>query len=209
VISASDLQKLRRACRPSSAKPELRFNKSVSRFAAALVDAQFWCWGCDVRRKEGNLLLAHGFTRVASEANKSATRYVRTLDCGCTLTLWGWGMVCAPCTGKHGALLRRQGAVLRMVRLEHGQIEAGTAEELVLVDGRHRADIRLSQKLVQTMLGWAADYEAAIAQEMGSAYREAQLGAWPERRKTTGISPSQFSSSWRMLAGVVEMTRGA
>ena len=63
-----------------------------ARFAAReLLAQQCWCWGRDVKRAEGNLLLEYGFTRKRAPQNEpDATNY--TLRCGsATLRLWGFG----------------------------------------------------------------------------------------------------------------------
>src|SRR5687768_12975270 len=48
------------------AAPAFRLPKALEKQGEALLEQQMWCWGCDVRRQEGNLLLAYGCERRAS-----------------------------------------------------------------------------------------------------------------------------------------------
>ena len=36
---------------------------NVRKIGTTLLDQQLWCWGQDIRRTEGNALLAYGFTK--------------------------------------------------------------------------------------------------------------------------------------------------
>lgn len=57
---------------------------------------EFWLLGQDIRHPSGNLLLEYGFQRVPSP-NKAdgSSRYSRHLPTGATLSIWGFGLVCA------------------------------------------------------------------------------------------------------------------
>ena len=37
-----------------------------------LFSQQIWCWGCDIRRPEGNWLVELGFERMAPPANRES-----------------------------------------------------------------------------------------------------------------------------------------
>jgi hypothetical protein len=41
-------------------KGTVRIPANIQRAVIPLLDQQMWCWGCDVRRTQGNLLLAYG-----------------------------------------------------------------------------------------------------------------------------------------------------
>lgn len=59
-----------------------------------LLDHQLWCLGCDIRRPEGNLLLAFGFERRRAPAGANGgSAYRLTCDVeGVTVTCWGFGI---------------------------------------------------------------------------------------------------------------------
>jgi len=58
----------------------------------ALLHQQLWCFGADIRRCEGNLLLEYGFDRRrASAGGVGSSAYLHTTPHG-SLALWGWGL---------------------------------------------------------------------------------------------------------------------
>lgn len=161
-------------------------------FAQALMHQQCWCWGQDVRRAEGNLLLERGFLRYRPpEEGSGATHYALRLDCASDLSLWGFGVAIAvrgigslylnryqmtPC---FGLMDRLTGPIYR-------------PEELSVVasifDSRTR---RLSWLARQ----WIADYEDWVLDELGLAYRMETLRTWHE----PVIDPTTVPDLWRSL----------
>lgn len=62
------------------------------RLARELLDQQLWCWGCDIRRPEGNLLLEYGFrAHQPSAEGHSSTCYELSRDVVRTVLLWAFG----------------------------------------------------------------------------------------------------------------------
>ena len=65
----------------------------VQRFAAALLDQQMWCWGCDIRHGEGNVLLQYGFSRWRPpEGTLGSTAYQLEAPPSRQVVLWGFGV---------------------------------------------------------------------------------------------------------------------
>lgn len=77
--------------RHTAGDPELpRF----MRVGASLLNQQCWCWGCDIRRSKGNLLLAFGFERQRPpEGIDASSCYRITLPSGHEVALWGFGVL--------------------------------------------------------------------------------------------------------------------
>ncbi|MCS7071280.1 MAG: hypothetical protein NZM00_07225, partial [Anaerolinea sp.] len=72
------------------------------RLGPALIDAQMWCLGCDVRHPAGNLLCAYGLERRPSPDPRFHSAYMQVGADGWAITLWGWGIwTAAP---DHGSL---------------------------------------------------------------------------------------------------------
>ncbi len=71
--------------------PTVSLPAAVRASGEALLDQQMWCWGCDVRRAEGNLLAEYGCTKRPSPDPRfhSAYTFPNALPGG-ALTLWGW-----------------------------------------------------------------------------------------------------------------------
>lgn len=74
-----------------SAAPVFRLPKAVEKQGEALLEQQMWCWGGDVRRQEGNLLLAYGCERRSAPNPRfhSAYSYKLCADC-CGAGACGW-----------------------------------------------------------------------------------------------------------------------
>ena len=66
--------------------------QQILRFGGQLMEQQLWCWGRDVERVEGNLLMEFGFERHREcEIDPQSTCY--RLDCDeLHVCLWGFGM---------------------------------------------------------------------------------------------------------------------
>ena len=59
-----------------------------------LVNLQMWCFGCDIRNVEGNLLAEFGFTRNRPPpAVHGSTRYSLVRNSGYSVHLWGFGII--------------------------------------------------------------------------------------------------------------------
>ena len=63
---------------PPAAPPRrLYMGKRVRRLGQSLLTQQCWCWGRDVTRPDGNLLLQYGFTRHRPPGQeRGATTYI-------------------------------------------------------------------------------------------------------------------------------------
>lgn len=166
-----------------------------------LMQQQFWLWGCDVRRPEGNLLALHGFAkgRPPEDAHCTTSRYTRTVDGDIDLALWGFGLVAQ--RAGHGALF--------LPRLSL-RPRCGTCG--APLDGRwdphdfgdfHRpaapCDHRRVRLLLADLLGWLATYERFVIQEAGLAFRAASIAAW----KRPSGSAQDLPAHWDALAATL------
>lgn len=69
-----------------------RDNPPFRQLGIQLMNQQCWCWGCDIRRPQGNLLLAFGFERRRPPADVSGSSCYRLrLQSGRVVSLWGFG----------------------------------------------------------------------------------------------------------------------
>lgn len=70
------------------------FTGEFGRNFERLVNLQMWCFGCDIRNVEGNLLTEFGFTQTRPpRAMHGSTRYSLVRDSGYSIHLWGFGMI--------------------------------------------------------------------------------------------------------------------
>lgn len=71
----------------------IRLPAAARRHGTRLLNQQFWLWGQDIRRQEGNVLLHHGFERMRPpDAVQGSRCYTLRLDPQRTVVLWGFGL---------------------------------------------------------------------------------------------------------------------
>jgi len=174
----------------------------IRQAGVALIDQQMWCWGCDVRRAEGNLLLAYGFEKRPSPNPRFHSAYTLRLCATCALTVWGWGLWVADV---------RYGSVF----ISRSRFHATYTPDVVLAPCAWQADqLPLSQTgggdapcaypLLAQACRFAADYETWLPSQVKGDYRETVISAWPERRRHKGGTPaSSMAKAWRGLADVL------
>lgn len=73
-------------------KGKVRIPADIRRAAIPLLDQQMWCWGYDVRRTKGNLLLACGAEKRPSPDDRYHSAYAFAAGNCAVLNLWGWGI---------------------------------------------------------------------------------------------------------------------
>ncbi|MBO0777735.1 MAG: hypothetical protein J2P37_02805 [Ktedonobacteraceae bacterium] len=175
--------------------------QEVRQLGTALFNQQMWCWGQDIRRAEGNLLLAYGFTHQRPPAGTAgSTAYHLHRAERDTIVLWGFGVFYAqPALG--GLFLKRYGFRPRLTPDAQPPMQAWGLEQLPTLRlprcDEHR---RLMARLFSPMLSWMGTYEAWVLQQYGSAYREQCLAQWRHP-----VCPAeQIASIWLSLAAYYE-----
>jgi hypothetical protein len=169
------------------------------RTVEALFDQQMWCWGCDVRRGEGNLLLEYGGDRLPAPEPRLRSAYCFTLCPSCRLTLWGWGMWIA--SEPIGSLfIRRARFAASWCAVAHLAPGAWCERDLAPLLANAQPAGECALRLLQSAVTWIADYEAWIAAQVGSAYRISIVDAYPQRRHCKDIIPADgIAEAWRRL----------
>ena len=176
--------------------PPRRRASSARRHAAELLDQQLWCWGRDIARPEGNVLLDLGLCRHRSPGpGVDRSAYSGTTPGGDTVWLWGFGvMLCRP--GGAGVFLKRYRFDPLLVRLP-GQRAAFSPAELGCsrpASARERAEVAT---LVRSLAGWVASYEHWVAETLGGGYRAATLAA---RDRPPTVPARAVPGAWENLA---------
>jgi hypothetical protein len=161
---------------------------AILRRGRALLNQQCWLWGQDVKREEGNLLLAYGFDRLRPPADESgSSQYTFCPSAGLHIRLWGFGFYFG---GSHGVYLNRYDFTPRLALFEdcwQSQSMTGLPRTQDLA-------------LLPMALHWIEGYERWIAETVGLSYREACLCGW-KRRATP---PAFIADAWCELAREVE-----
>lgn len=170
----------------------------LSACGEALLDQQMWCWGCDVRHADENLLLAYGcLKRPAPEAHLRSA-YTYCLDETCALTLWGWGIWIA--RESLGSLfISRSRFKVRATMKVQLLPQAWCEEDLPLNPERVSWDHCMP--LLTDALTWIATYEQWVMARAASGYRDMMLKFWPMRRRYRGGCPAtEMPTQWMSLA---------
>ena len=169
----------------------------LRRWGQAMMHQQCWCWGQDIRRSEGNLLLHQGFSRARPPENhKGSACYEKRLDQQRQVALWGFGM----CLGyaDHGSvfLSRFAFAPRFCARREIGRAVWKPDQLDDFRAPRTLDECRASLILLGHALRWLGDYERKVLDEQGQDYRCDTLKQWSH----AVLTPLEVPGEWVRLS---------
>lgn len=173
----------------------------LRRLGKDLLNQQMWCWGYDIRRREGNLLSQYGFTKHAAPADSGLKPCysLRSPD-GTVIGLWGFGMYFSS-GGAEGLLLKRFAFSPRLVPANEMRFDAWVPVDLPTVrQPGNRAEQDLACELLDASLRWVAGYERWVLAEAGPAHRIAAIDAWRGMRKRIAADALSMPDTWQLLA---------
>lgn len=193
-----------RATRKPVAETTWRFPERLVSRGTRLLTQQCWYWGCDVRRPEGNLLLALGFERTRPpEGVEGSTMYLLEPAPGAQVILWSFGVFFG-CEGAGGLFLNR-------FRFEPLLLEQAALlpaiwqiEQLPTMSRAGDADRARLNALLGDLLRWVVEYEHAVLAVQGLAYREACLAQWS--RQKLGLPADGLVPAWQTLAEEINVS---
>jgi hypothetical protein len=169
----------------------------VRRRGASLLNQQCWCWGCDVRRADGNLLLEYGFRRFrVPQGQRGSSAYTLHIGPGESVVLWGFGLFYGH-ESLGGLYLPRAGFEPRL--LDGSTPPAQVWEWQQLASARSPQDIGewlRAHRLLAFAMRWIAGYERWVIATHGESYRQACVSAW----RKNGLSAAQMAETWTQLA---------
>lgn len=177
---------------------------ALRRCGTALLNQQFWLWGQDIRRPEGNVLLAHGFRRARPpEGVKGSPSYALDLGGDRSLVLWGFGLFLGDRALGGIYVSRFRLAPLLILDAEP---PAGVWSPSQLPPRRPPADAA-ERAVAWTLLGdavrWLAAYERWVQATYGVAHRQGLLHGWGR-----AVCPvERMPMTWSRLACRTERTR--
>lgn len=187
--------------------PTWRFPERLVAQGTKLLTQQCWYWGCDVRRPEGNLLLAQGFARTRPpEGVTGSSLYTFHPDSATQIVLWSFGIF----VGQEGA----GGLFLNRFRHAPLLLDAPALPPTIWeIEGlpplRHPAadDRARLALLLDRTIAWTIAYERGIFDTAGRAYREACLAAWT--RRWLGLPVDALIPGWQVFAAAVAQSCAA
>jgi len=166
------------------------------RLGRGLLDQQMWCFGRDIVRSEGNLLLQHGFAKNPSPPDSAApSLYSLSLSLGQEVRLWGFAILYG--AGSWALLLERGGFSPRLIATREVPKRAWSLTHLppAKKPGSDEESEAARLRLAQTFT-WLGNYEAWVREEAGIAYRRSCLENW----KNTAVPAERISEAWHNLA---------
>jgi hypothetical protein len=151
------------------------------RTASQLLHQQCWCWGCDIRRPAGNLLLEYGFERFRHARGSSAYRY-RSTDGA--IVLWGFGLAWIPAAGMPIFVGRYTPVPAELPDVSGLETIAAPAE-LRLV--RRPPDAAMWWSVIRA-LQWIGSYERWVLEHAGASWRRTTIEEFGDKR--VSLSPA-------------------
>jgi hypothetical protein len=169
----------------------------LRRLGAALLEAQMWCFGCDVRSAHGNLLVQYGFRRVASPDPRFHSAYEH--DNG--LKLWSWGLWMSKNSGslyvprQHFELFYTPCVVTPRIWQPNDLPE--------MLAGPAAVEDHPAWLLLGALCDAVCAYEMWICETLGSAYRQQAIDSQPAPRARKDISAQNLVSHWQCISAGV------
>jgi len=142
----------------------------IQRRGQQLLSQQCWLWGRDVKRNDGNLLMAFGFERLRPpEGISGSTQYTLHSSNDFRVRLWGFGMYFGH---DQGIYVNRYEFVARTATFKEGWQGPNSIGSLPRSRDLH---------LLAQASGWIAAYESWVLRTAGLSYRQSALQGWKER----------------------------
>ena len=171
-----------------------------------LFDLQMWCFGCDVKRGEGNLLLQSGFTRSRPLGEMGgSTHYEKIFDSDKSVHLWGFAVVIS--AGSIGSLcLRRYERVPTYLADKKIERDFWRPHELPKFKAPvSTIDIKRSQELLKICADQLLNYETKVAELVQPGYRRLCVETRRKERKT--LKQTSLSNGWTELSMILSKSR--
>ncbi len=169
--------------------------------AIKLFDQQVWCWGEDVKRDKGNLLIACGFERTPPPKGqeKFGSLYARRIGRGGQVMLRGWGLLISDRT--HGAIcLMRYEFLPRQLPCDEIPPNLWDSSALPkLFAPVSDADVSRALFLLAAACRWIASYERWLLRRIGPKHRDTSIDHWRKMKKTS-FTADRANRLWRLLA---------
>ena len=171
--------------------------------AVSLLSQQIWCWGRDIRRKQGNLLIECGFQRVKQPAGVEIEDSVYTLKLteNRSIILRGFGVYY--CDNAHGAIfMPRYEFIPGYTKNTTLEQPLWSSDELPELYFPAESEWDSYTTMLADLVNWIRDYEHKVIQEQGIDYRISTLTEWDngERKVTT---PQEVVAEWGKIGAII------
>lgn len=151
-----------------------------------LVNLQMWCFGCDIRRSESNLVLDFGFERTRPPYTAGGSSHYRlTFDSTYTVHLWGFAMVIAD---EAGALcVRRFERSPSIVRAAFDPHSIFKSEGLpTATQPTNAVEREYAQRLLRALCRFLVRYETFLLEKNLLSFRSTAVRTSPKAARLRG-----------------------
>ena len=169
-----------------------------------LLSQQIWCWGRDILRPEGNVLLEQGFERLIAPPEKANKKniYALSLASGRTVILRGFGIVYID--ERFGSIfVPRYELVPRFAPQEDSPLLPWSGDDL---EG-HVPPVAEERgqriQMLADLIDWVIAYERDLIAVAGIDYRSQSLQRWDNGKRRVFPAPSMVPE-WQALQRRVE-----
>lgn len=168
----------------------------VRRLGRSLLDQQMWCFGRDIVRREGNLLVEHGFVKSPSPPESAApSSYSLRAAPGGEIRLWGFAILYS--SGPWALVLKRGGFSPGLVATRRLPDRVWSLAHLpVPKKPGSEQEIEAARLRLAETFAWLGSYEAWVRKETGIAYRQSCLASW----KNAVVPAERMAEAWHNLA---------
>lgn len=174
----------------------LRMPSGARRLGRGLLDQQMWCFGRDIVRGEGNLLLEHGFVKSPSPPESAVpSSYSLSLASGEEVRLWGFAILYG--SGPWALVLKRRAFSPALIATREVPERIWSPAHLIAPKKPSSdAESEAARLRLAGALAWLGDYEAWVRKETGIAYRRTCLSGW----KNAVVPAERMAEAWHNLA---------
>ena len=171
--------------------------------AISLLSQQIWCWGQDIRRKQGNWLLELGFERVRPPAGVEIEDSVYSLELtgNRSIILRGFGVYY--CDNAHGAIfLPRYEFIPGYTENTTLEQPLWSSDELPELYFPAESEWESYTTMLADLVKWIQIYEQTVIETHGVDYRTLTLMEWDngERKVTT---PQDVVAEWGKIGAII------
>ncbi len=192
--------------RASEKVPAWVFNGEFGKNFAATFDLQMWCLGCDIRRRDGNLLLECGFSRRRPTGKiTGSSYYFKEIDPVHTMHLWGFAVVIT--TQECGLCLRRYERIPLFSQKAEVNQNAWRPQDIPkFKEPREEQEKEKATALLKRCVSELIKYEARIQHMKEPQYRSYCLRS---RKKIKALRKITLLEAWTELYAAIGEARDA
>ena len=171
--------------------------------AISLLSQQIWCWGRDIRRKQGNWLLELGFERVKPPTNVEVedSVYVLKLSENRSIILRGFGVYYRD--KAHGAIfMPRYEFIPGYTTNSTLEQPLWTYDELPELYFPTGSEWDSYITMLTDLVNWIQTYEQTVIETHGVEYRKSTLIEWDNGERKV-IDPKKVVGEWEKVGHII------